>query len=393
MKKPFTFAISAISLSLLSGCISFGQDAPKEVMPLGQTSFEQYVKETSQWIERNRRFATPDHQVELSHHVPFEIKPVKPNRKRILMIHGFTDSPCNFHDIANRLAERGFLVRAVVLPGHGTKPEDMLNITIDDWDRLVDEQTRILSKDVSEIYLAGFSTGANLAVHEAYENKTVDGLILFSPALSVRTSLVHFVPLVSHFVDWLRSPEEAQGGVTPFRYRTVPMQALNTFKDSMDSAMWRMSTAQYDKPVLVFMAQNDSIVDTQVLLPLMQKQFTNAQSHFVWYGDTLPEGTVASDKRLSVFTDYLPKYKIRSFSHLGLVYAPDNPYYGVNGSERFCLRDQDEKLLQYCREGRYVWYGSWRENRDGHPYARLTFNPYFDYQINLIEQTFKGKAH
>ena len=141
------------------------------------------------------------------------------------------------------------------------------------------------------------------------------------------------------------------------------------------------------------MAQNDSIVDTQVLLPLMQKQFTNAQSHFVWYGDTLPEGTVASDKRLSVFTDYLPKYKIRSFSHLGLVYAPDNPYYGVNGSERFCLRDQDEKLLQYCREGRYVWYGSWRENRDGHPYARLTFNPYFDYQINLIEQTFEGKDH
>ena len=119
MKKPFTFAISAISLSLLSGCISFGQDAPKEVMPLGQSSFEQYVKETSQWIERNRRFATPDHQVELSHQVPFEIKPVKPNGKGILMIHGFTDSPYNFHDIANRLAERGFLVRAVVLPGHG----------------------------------------------------------------------------------------------------------------------------------------------------------------------------------------------------------------------------------------------------------------------------------
>ncbi len=363
------------------------------MMPLGQTSFEQYAKETAQWIESHRRFVTSDHQTELTHQIPFEIKPAKPNGKGILMIHGFTDSPYNFHDIARQLADRGFLVRAVILPGHGTKPEDMLNVTIDDWDRLVDEQTRILSKEVSEIYLAGFSTGANLAVHEAYENKTVDGLILFSPALSVRTSLVHFVPFVSHFVDWLRSPEEAQGGVTPFRYRTVPMQALNTFKESMDSAMWRMSTAEYEKPVLVFMAENDSIVDTQTLLPLMQKQFTNARSHFVWYGDTLPEGTVASDKRLSVFTDYLPKYKIRSFSHLGLVYSPDNPYYGKKGTERFCLRDQDEKLLQYCRDNRYVWYGSWRENRDDHPYARLTFNPYFDYQINLIEQTFEDKGH
>ena len=136
------------------------------------------------------------------------------------------------------------------------------------------------------------------------------------------------------------------------------------------------------------MAQNDSIVNTQELLPLMQKQFTNSRSQFVWYGDNLPDGTIASDKRLTVLTDFLPKYKIRSFSHLGLVYSPKNPYYGINGKERFCLRGQDEKLLQYCHEGKYVWYGSWTENRDAHPYARLTFNPYFDQQVQMIVETF-----
>lgn len=388
-RPPTALLWAALGATLLCGCVSFQNESlNRDVMPLGQSSFEQYVQETSAWIASHRRFVTDERDLEVSHQLPFEIRPVKPNGKGILMIHGFTDSPYNFSDIAKSLAEKGFLVRAVVLPGHGTKPEDMLDVTIKDWDRLIDEQTRMMARDVSEVYLAGFSTGANLAVHEAYENKEVDGLILFSPALSVRTGMVHLVPLAGLFMNWLKSPEEVAGGVTPFRYRTVPLQALNTFKDSMDSAMGRLSGSVYEKPVLVFMAEHDSIVNTQELLPLMQKQFTNSHSHFVWYGDSLPEGTIASDARLTVLTDHLPKYKIRSFSHLGVVYSPENPYYGIYGSERFCLRGQDEQLLNYCHQGRYVWYGSWSENRDGHPYARLTFNPYFTRQIDLIVDAF-----
>lgn len=388
-RQKFLVSVLVLTTAPLAGCVTFEDNSARDVMPLGQTSFSQYVEETTRWIDTHRRYVTDNRQEELSHQVPFEIKPAHPNGKGVLMIHGFTDSPYNFVDIAKSLADEGYLVRAVVLPGHGTKPEDMQPVTIDDWDRLIDEQTRILRYDVSEVYLAGFSTGANLAVHEAYENKAVDGLILISPALSVRTSLVHFVPFVSHFIDWLRTPEEAGGGNNAFRYRTAPMQALDTFKDSMDSAMGRLQSSPYEKPVVVFMAQNDSIVDTQELLPLMQKQFTSARSRFVWYGDTLPEGTIASDKRLTVLTDYLPKYRIRSFSHLGLVYSPENPYFGINGSERFCLRGQKDHLRELCHQRRNLWYGSWNENRDGHPYARLTFNPYFNGQIDLIVNTFK----
>lgn len=381
--------IAAISLS---ACISFPNHEPRDVMPLGQSSFDQYVTETTDWINEHRRFVTDNHSLELSYQAPFEIKPAKPNGKGVLMIHGFTDSPYNFADIARYLADQGFLVRAVVLPGHGTKPEDMLPVNFKDWDRLIDEQTRILANDVSEVYLAGFSTGANLALHEAYENTKVQGLILISPSLSVRTSLVHFVPFAHLFIDWLRTPEEAAGGTTPFRYRTAPLQALETFKDSMDSAMIRVSGAPYEKPVLVFMAEHDSIVNTQELLPLMQKQFTSSASRFVWYGDMLPEGTIASDRRLTVLTDYLPKYRIRSFSHLGLVYSPENPNYGIKAKDYFCLRGQDERLLKMCHEGKHVWYGSWNENRDGHPYARLTFNPYFVRQMEIITEALGGSG-
>ena len=85
----------AIATSI-SGCVSFEPRADRDVMPLGQQSFDQYVQETTQWMTTHRRYVTDQHEVELSHQLPFEIKPAKPNGKGVLMIHGFTDSPYNY---------------------------------------------------------------------------------------------------------------------------------------------------------------------------------------------------------------------------------------------------------------------------------------------------------
>ena len=265
-----------------------------------------------------------------------------------------------------------------------------LNVTFDDWDRMVEEQTKLMAQEVDELYIAGFSAGGNLAVHEAYENSAVDGMILFAPALAIRTKLYKMVPVVSFFTDWLIEPEDRDGGLNRFRYRTVPMQALETFTDSMESAMRRLQGEPYTKPVMVVFAENDTIVDSQKLLPMMQEKFTSPYSRFVWYGDHLPEGAVASDKRLTVLTDFLPEYRIRSFSHLGIMFSPENPWYGSEGKQRYCLRGQSDAKRDYCHTGKPVWYGSWREDRDGHPYARLTFNPYFEQQNELIDNTLKS---
>ena len=97
--------IAAISLS---ACISFPNHEPRDVMPLGQSSFDQYVTETTDWINEHRRFVTDNHSLELSYQAPFEIKPAKPNGKGVLMIHGFTDSPYNFADMARYPADQRF---------------------------------------------------------------------------------------------------------------------------------------------------------------------------------------------------------------------------------------------------------------------------------------------
>ena len=43
----------------------------------------------------------------------------------VLLVHGYTGSPASMRPWAEYLNQRGFTVRVPLLPGHGTKPEDL----------------------------------------------------------------------------------------------------------------------------------------------------------------------------------------------------------------------------------------------------------------------------
>ena len=69
-------------------------------------------------------------------------------------MHGLEDSPQSFVDIGQELADEGFLVRTVLLPDHGTRPGDMVNVDHNDWHALVNRQVELLKSDVVEVYLS-----------------------------------------------------------------------------------------------------------------------------------------------------------------------------------------------------------------------------------------------
>ncbi len=91
-----------------------------------------------------------DHEKELTYHTLFEIRPAGKTDKGILLIHGLGDSPWTYRDLATKLAEQGMLVRTVLLPGHGTKPADMIGVTSEDWNKAVQEQIDPVKERSSE---------------------------------------------------------------------------------------------------------------------------------------------------------------------------------------------------------------------------------------------------
>ncbi|MFD1704578.1 alpha/beta hydrolase [Methylopila henanensis] len=145
-------------------------------------SFETHRRDALDGMERRRAFQGSGPARELAWNAPMEWRPRGRPRAGVLLVHGLGDSPWTFRDIGAALAARGYLVRTVLLPGHGTRPEDLLDVTLEEWRRVVEAQTDALRSEVGLIVLGGFSTGANLIVEQAYRNDDVAGLLLFSPA-------------------------------------------------------------------------------------------------------------------------------------------------------------------------------------------------------------------
>jgi carboxylesterase len=108
----------------------------------------------------------------------------------ILLIHGFTASPAEMRPMAEYLAGQGFRSKGIVLPGHGTRVEDMWKVKGEDWITAVEKAYEELAKECRHVFLAGVSLGAVLSCHVALrlgKNSKLRGLILMAPAFGVST--------------------------------------------------------------------------------------------------------------------------------------------------------------------------------------------------------------
>ncbi|KPB98724.1 Lipoprotein [Pseudomonas syringae pv. maculicola] len=136
---------SVLSLLTLQACTSMAENQTPN------TSFEDYRQRTVELIRNQRTFQTDDHATELDWNAPRQWTPTGTPKGGVLLVHGLGDSPWSFHDVAQKLADQGYLVRTVLLPGHGTKPEDMLDVRLEQWQQVVREQAQLLSRDAESL--------------------------------------------------------------------------------------------------------------------------------------------------------------------------------------------------------------------------------------------------
>ena len=56
----------------------------------------------------------------------------------VLLIHGFTSNPACLGDWGKTLQDAGHTVSMPLLPGHGTRWQDLESVTVDDWCQAVE---------------------------------------------------------------------------------------------------------------------------------------------------------------------------------------------------------------------------------------------------------------
>ena len=352
-------------------------------------SFAEYQQATRQYLLLHRHFQTADHEAELEWNSPQEWRPASVARKGILLVHRLGDSPWSFSDLGPALAKQGFLVRTMLLPGHGTQPADLIPVDLEDWRRALRDQVKLMQRDVPRVYLGGFSTGGNLTTEYALEHPEIAGLLLVSPAFKSKSAFDWLTPWLSHIRPWLRSENGPRPQQTALRYLNTPTNGFAQFYRSSYAVRQLLDREHYDKPVVIAVTEHDSVLDVRYILQTFNQRFTNPQSRLIWYG-RLPEDSPASP-RVLVKTDYLPEQRISQFSHMGMLFAPDNRQYGVDGKQRLCWNGQSAPQMQRCLAGDPVWYSDWGYTEANKVHARLTFNPYFAWQESVIAATLGGR--
>lgn len=345
-----------------------------------QADFDSYVMETRDWLFENRHFISADKGREISANAPYQLAPKKPGKvsKGILLVHGLGDSPYSFVDIAPVLAEQGFWVRVILLPGHGSRPADLLWAKQDDWEKVVAHHTKLLQQQVDEVWLGGFSTGANLVTSLAIEDKSIKGLVLFSPAFEPNNNMLPFASFAANFMDWVDIDPENNY----VRYDSLTTNAAGEYYKTSQKVQQQLQQQGFDRPTLLLMSEGDSVIDANYSLQAFKEHFTHQDSRFIWYGNN-PD---VQDDRVMVLNASLPEKRISNFSHMAPLFAPNNDYYGVQGEFRICNNGGDPDAPD-CLLAEPLWYSSYGFKEDNKTHARLTWNPYFEHfakQLNSL---------
>lgn len=179
----------------------------------------------------------------------------------VLLCHGFTGSPQSLRPWAQHLAEHGLTVSLPLLPGHGTRWQDMALTGWQDWYAEVDRELRALSERCTSVFVAGLSMGGTLALRLAAKHgDAVSGVVVVNPANRMHGLAPYALPVARHFVRTAPgiASDIAKEGSVELGYDKVPLHAahsLRTFFRQVDGEL-----PQVTQPLLVLRSTQDHVV-------------------------------------------------------------------------------------------------------------------------------------
>lgn len=352
-------------------------------------AFADYVTRNRDMISRAHAGAADLKKI-VDGNAPFELKPPagflagqqKSYCRGVLLTHGLSDSPYSMRHLATFFQEQGFRVLVILLPGHGTQPGDLLEVTWQEWAKTVAYGAHQLADEVDELYLAGYSTGATLSIYQSLSDNRVRGLFLFSPALRISrwAALANLHKLYS----WL-IPSARWVDILPdldiYKYESFPKNAAAQLYALTRVLNVRLRQQGPDIPVFIAASADDITVKTSVTLEFIARA-RHPSSKLVLYttgSEKLPQGIPA--EKLELVNSVVPEQRILSSAHTAIVMSPEDRHYGAVGEYSNCVHYYPDDMGKYAAcithpeqdfQGELT-----EENLRAGILRRLTYNPNF----------------
>lgn len=178
-----------------------------------------------------------------------------------LVLHGFTGHPGSMRGVAEALAGAGFTVELPLLPGHGTKVEDMIPTGFVDWIGAAEATFQDLAARCERVVVVGLSMGGALGAWLGSEHPEIAGLVLINAVVSappgmreaveqvMATGADRFEGIGSDIAD----PDQVETA-----YAETPLAPLLTLFAAADEFADRLG--RITSPVLVVTSTQDHVV-------------------------------------------------------------------------------------------------------------------------------------
>ncbi len=219
----------------------------------------------------------------------------------VLLLHGMSDSPYSLRALGMALNQRGYQVVGLRLPGHGTVPSGLREITWQDMAAAVNIAIQHLASSLGSkpIHMIGYSAGASLALdymlnaREDEQAPAPASLVLISPAIRVRSAgaLAGFKNALAVLpgmdgLAYLTVMDEFD----PYKYNSFATNAgaqVHQITRSVDRRMQALSQkkAAVDKlpPILVLKSTVDATVTTDAVVDNLLKRLPNGHNELVLF--------------------------------------------------------------------------------------------------------------
>ncbi|MGF1429738.1 alpha/beta hydrolase [Kitasatospora sp. LaBMicrA B282] len=179
----------------------------------------------------------------------------------VLLCHGFTGSPQSLRPWAEHLAAAGLTVSLPLLPGHGTRWQDLQVTRWQDWYAEVARELQVLAEQCERVFVFGLSMGGGLALRLAAQQPApVAGLVLVNPAVRADRPGTALLPVLRHLVPSVPgiANDIAKPGARELGYDRTPLHAAWSLAE-----FWRTlqpELPRVDQPVLLLHSPQDHVV-------------------------------------------------------------------------------------------------------------------------------------
>lgn len=357
-------------------------------------AFSEYLRQTRDIIKERRNDLHSDNaQAIIDANMPFELRPLdcKQVKTGVLMLHGLLDCPFSLREIGYHLQKQNHLVRSLLLPGHGTRPSDLMNISYHDWIQALRYGVESIHKEVDDLYLIGYSTGATLSVYEALHDEKIKGIILLSPAIKIKAPIDSFtrwhqlVGWLTHREQWVRQEPE----IDYAKYKSIAFNGVMQVAKLTIVLREMLQKQKLHSPIDMILSREDETVSSDRAMDFFSN-LHHEKSQMLLY-TSIPHPY--PDKRIEPRIGAYPDRRIKHLSHSCLPFSETNSHYGLAGNFEGASHPNRDNVIYGAYNGveRKIFNNLYDAKLLKKKRLSLTYNPDFHYMCehitNFIEKT------